>query len=75
MLAPSVGVFKKMHLSIIRPLVLSTFGINNPAGLSYPTQLRVGLSKLNFYKFKYNFKPGAHSKIFVAEDEDVCRWQ
>ena len=27
-----------------------------PKGLSYLTQLRVGLSKLNFHKFKHNFR-------------------
>ena len=55
-LAPSVGVFKKKLLSIIRPPVNSTFGILDPTGLSYLTQLRVGLSKLNFHKLKYNFR-------------------
>ena len=53
---PSVGVFKKKLVSIIRPPVKSTFGIHDPTGLSYLTQLRVGLSKLNFHKFKYNFR-------------------
>ena len=55
-LAPSVGVFKKQLVSIIRPPVKSTFGIHDPTGLSYLTQLRVGLSKLNFHKFKYTFR-------------------
>ena len=32
------------------------FGIYDPKGLSYLTQLRVGLSKLNFHKFKHNFR-------------------
>ena len=32
------------------------FGIYNPKGLSFLTQLRVGLSKLNFHKFKHNFR-------------------
>ena len=56
-LAPSVAVFKKQFLSIIRPiyLVRSIFGIHDPKGLSYLTQLRVGLRKLNFHKFKHNF--------------------
>ena len=31
-------------------------GIHDPIGLSYLTQLRVGLSKLNFHKFKNDFK-------------------
>ena len=34
----------------------STFGIHDPAGLSYLTQLRVGLSQLTFHKFKHNFR-------------------
>ena len=55
-LAPSVGVFKKKLVSIIRPPVKSIFGIHDPTGLSYLTLLRVGLSKLNFHKFKYNFR-------------------
>ena len=53
-LEPSVSVFKKMLLSIIRPPAKSVFGIHNPIGLSYLTQLRVGLSKLNLHKFKRN---------------------
>ena len=44
--APSVAVFKKKLLSIIRPPAKSVFGIHDPKGLSYLTQLRVGLSKL-----------------------------
>ena len=32
------------------------FGICDPKGLSHLTQFRVGLSKLNFNKFKHNFK-------------------
>ena len=34
----------------------SVFGIHDPMGLSHLTQLRVGLSKLNFHKFRHNFK-------------------
>ena len=34
----------------------SVFRIHDPTGLSYLTQLRVGLSKLNFHKFKHNFR-------------------
>ena len=54
-LAHSVAIFKKKFLSIIRPPAKSVFGIHDPKRLSYLTQLRVGLSKLNFHKFKYNF--------------------
>ena len=55
-LAPSVAVFKKKLLSIIRPPERPIFGIHDPKGLSFLTQLRVGLSKLNFHKFKHNFR-------------------
>ena len=55
-LAPSVEVFKKKLLSIIRPPEKSVFGIHDPLGLSYLSHLRVVLSKLNFHNFKDNFK-------------------
>ena len=55
-LAPSVAVFKAKLLSIIRPPKKSVFGIYDPIGLSYLSQIRVGLSKLNFHKFKRNFR-------------------
>ena len=49
-LAPSVAIFKKKILSIIRPRANPVFGIHDPIGLSFLTQIRVGLSKLNFHK-------------------------
>ena len=55
-LAPSVAVFKKQLLSIIRRPAKSFFGIHGPIGLSHLCQLRVALSKLNFHKFKHNFR-------------------
>ena len=55
-LATSVAVFKTKLLSIIRPPAKSVFGIHDPIGLSYLSQIRVGLSKLNFHKFKHNFR-------------------
>ena len=55
-LAPSIAVFKKKLLSIIRPPAKSVYGIHDRKGLSHLTQLRVGLSKLNFHKFKHNFR-------------------
>ena len=48
--------YLKKFLSIIRPAAKSVFGIHDPKGLSCLTQLRVGLSKLNFHKFKHNFR-------------------
>ena len=55
-LAPSVTVFKKNVLSEIRPPEKSIYGIHDPRGLSYLTQLRVGLSKLNYHKFNHSFR-------------------
>ena len=55
-LAPSVAVIKTKLLSIIRPPAKSVIGIHDPIGLSYLSQRRVGLSKLNFHKFKHNFR-------------------
>ena len=55
-LAPSVAIFNKKLLSIIRPPAKSVFGIHDPLGLLYLTQIRVGLSKLNFLKFSHNFR-------------------
>ena len=55
-LSPSVNVFKTKLLSLIRPPAKSVFGIHDPIGLSYLTQIRVGLSRLNFHKFKHNFR-------------------
>ena len=53
--SPSIAIFKNILLSIIGPLSNSVFGIYDPRGLSLLTQLRVGLSKLNFHKFSHNF--------------------
>ena len=55
-LAHSVDVFKKKVLQKIRPSARSVFDIHDPIGLSYLTQLRVGLSKLNLHKFQHNFR-------------------
>ena len=55
-LAPSLSTFKTKLLTIIRPPAKSVFGIHDPLGLSYLTQLRVGLSKLNCLKFNHNFR-------------------
>ena len=51
----SVNVFKKKLLALIRPPPKLVYNIHDPKGLSILTQLRVGLSKLNFHKFKHNF--------------------
>ena len=46
----------KKLLCKVRPLPKSVFRLHDPTGLAYLTQLRVGLSKLNFHKFKHNFR-------------------
>ncbi len=51
----SISIFKNRLLSLIRPPSNPVFGIYDPRGLSLLTQLRVGLSKLNFHKFRHNF--------------------
>ena len=51
----SLAIFKRRLFSIIRPPAKSVFGIKNPRGLSILTQLRVGLSRLNFHTFMYKF--------------------
>ena len=75
-LAPSIAVFKKKILSIICPPAKSVYGIHDPKGLSYLTQLRVGLSKLNFHKFKHNFRdtinPMCPTSDGIEDTEHFC---
>ena len=54
-LAPSVAVFKKKLLSIVRPPAKSVFGIHDVIGLPNLTQLRVGLGKFNFHAIQALF--------------------
>ena len=51
----SLAIFKRRLFSIIRPPAKSVFGIQDLRDLSILTQLRVGLSRLNFHMFKHNF--------------------
>ena len=53
--SPSINVFKSRLLSLIRPSSNSIFGIYDPQGLAFLTQLRVGLSKLHYHNFTHNF--------------------
>ena len=53
--ASSLGIFKEKLNKIIRPTPKQVFGIHDPKGLAALTQLRVGLSALNFHKFRHNF--------------------
>ena len=43
-ITPSIAAFKSKLLSIIRPPAKPVFGIHDPLGLSYLSQIRVGLS-------------------------------
>ena len=47
---------QRYYLLSAPPPTKSVFGIHDPKGLSHLTQLRVGLSKLNFHKFQHNFR-------------------
>ena len=52
----SVSLFKAKLLVLIRPNAKSVYGIHDPVGLSYLTQLRVSLRKLILHTFKHNFR-------------------
>ena len=54
-------------MSRIPPPAKSVYGIHDPKGLSYLTQLRVSLRKLNFHKFKHNFR-GAINPMCLTSD-------
>ena len=54
--SPTIASFKAKLLVLIRPTAKSVYGIYEPVGLSYLTQLRVNLSKLNLHKFQHNFR-------------------
>ena len=53
--APSLGIFKTKLNKIILPALKQVFGIHDRKGLATLTQLRVGLSALNFPKLRHNF--------------------
>ena len=55
-LPPFVAVFMAKLPSIIHHPAKSVFGIYDPIGLLYLSQIRVSLSKLDFHKFKHNFR-------------------
>ena len=50
-----IYVFKKQLSKLIRPTSKKVYNIHEPKVYSILTQLCVGLSKLNFHKFKHNF--------------------
>ena len=53
------GTFKNIILKFIRPSPKSVFDCHNPQGIrlrKFLTRLRLGLSHLREYKFKYSFQ-------------------
>ena len=70
----SLAIFKRRLLSIIRPPAKSIFGIQNPRGLSILTRLRVGLSKLNFHKFKHNFNDTMNPLCPMNDGVEECEY-
>ena len=68
--------FRKRLLLKIRPFHNSVYGISKPKGISYLTQLRVGLSNLNYHKFKHNFadtvSPMCLANDGIEDTEHVC---
>ena len=69
--APPIAVFKKKILSIIRPPAKSVYGVHDPKGLSYLTQIRVGLSKLNFHKFRHYFRDTINPMCLTSDGVDT----
>ena len=55
-LASSPANLMNKLLSRVHPLAKAVFGIYDPIGLLYLTQLRVDRSNLNLHKFQHNFR-------------------
>ena len=53
--ATYLAIFKANISRIIRTTQEQVYGIHNPKRLATLTQLRVGLSELNYHKFRHNF--------------------
>ena len=69
-LAPSIAVLRKTLVNNPPPPpAKSIYGIHDPKGLSHLTQLRVCLSKLNFHKFKHNFRDTINP---ICSTNDAC---
>ena len=70
--SPSIDIFKSRQLSLIRPPSNSTFGIYDLQGLALLTQLRVGMRKLNYHKFRLNFRESINPMCPINDGmEDV----
>ena len=54
--SPTVSVFKRELMSLIRPPKRSLFGIHNIEGVRLLTRLRVEFSDLREHRFRHNFQ-------------------
>ena len=52
---PSFDFLRNHIFKLVRPVSKSIFGIHDPKGTRLLFQLRVGLSPLNYHKWKHNF--------------------
>ena len=70
--ASSPANFKNKLLLIVCPSAKAVFGIYDPIGLSYLTQLRVDPSNLNLHKFQHNFRDTLNPICLTSDGiEDV----
>jgi len=70
-------MFKSRLLSVTRPPAKSIVGIHDPISVSYLSQIRVCLSKLNFHKCKHIVKDTISPMCPTddgIEDTDLCRF-
>ena len=68
--SPTVGIFKKKLYAQIRLPANSVYGIYDPKGVAYLTQLRVGLSKLNSHKFRHNFRDKINPMCPISDGKE-----
>ena len=52
----SLGIFKEMLFTLIRPIKRTMFNIHDPIGIKYIFNLRIGLSPLKYHKYRHNFQ-------------------
>ena len=64
---PSFNEFKNHLISLVRPVIRSTFDIHDPTFLRYLFQLRVGLSPLRHHKKRHSFVDTPSDKCLCKE--------
>ena len=70
--SPTLEIFKKSILEIIRPKANSIFDIHNPLGIKMLTRLRIGLSHLRDHKFKHNFQDCLNPLCVCTTNVENC---